>query len=347
MNHRERFLATLERRPVDRPACWLGLPTTEALPALFAHFGVNDLEGLKHCLDDDLWPVEVPYHHPPANHIACAFDFARNTGDYEHRTLTSPGYFENETDPAAVADFPWPDPRDHMDAAECRQAVLAAPADFARLGIMWSAHFQDACAAFGMENALMTLLTAPEMFRAVIDRITRFYLEANAIFYDAASDQLDAVLIGNDLGSQSGLMLSPELIREFVLPGTRQLVAQAQARGYKVIHHSCGAVREIIPDLIAAGVDAIHPIQALAAGMDPEGLRRDFGDRVAFCGGVDAQNLLVNGAPEQVQEKVRQLHRIFPTGLIISPSHEAILPDIPPANIEALFTGMSKKNHEL
>jgi len=341
MNHRERFFATIERQPVDRPACWLGLPTTEALPALFAHFGVGSMEELKRRLDDDVWPVEVPYHHPPANHIACAFDFARDTGDYQHRTLTTPGYFEGIEDPDRVEDFPWPDPREHMDAAECCAAVADAPADFARLGIMWSAHFQDACAAFGMENALMTMLTAPEMFRAVIDRITRFYLDANAIFYDAAAGKLDAVLIGNDLGSQTGLMLSPELIRDFVLPGTRQLVAQAKARGYKVIHHSCGAVREIIPDLIAAGVDVIHPIQALAAGMDPERLRREFGDHVAFCGGVDAQNLLVNGSPEQVRAKVRELRRLFPTGLVISPSHEAILPDIPPANIAALFGSMS------
>jgi uroporphyrinogen decarboxylase len=341
MTHRERFSATLARQDVDRPATWLGMPTAEALPALFARFGVSDLEGLKRRLDDDVWTVDVPYSHPPAHHIACAFDFAKDTGDYEHRTLTSPGYFENLTDPAAVEAFPWPDPREHMSPAACAAAVAAAPRDYVRLGVMWSAHFQDACAAFGMENALMTMLTAPEMFRAVIDRITRFYLEANAIFYDAAGDTLDAVLIGNDLGSQTGLMLSPDLIRQFVLPGTRQLVAQAKERGYKVIHHSCGAVREIIPDLIAAGVDAIHPIQALAAGMGPESLRRDFGDRVAFCGGVDAQNLLVNGTPEQVREKVRELRRVFPTGLIISPSHEAILPDIPPANIEALFAEAS------
>jgi len=337
MTHRERFLATVERRLVERPACWLGMPTTEALPALFAYFGVSGMEELKRRLNDDVWPVEVPYHHPPANHIACAFDFAKDIGDYEHRTLTSPGYFEGIEDPARVEEFPWPDPREHMSSEACAAAVAAAPADFAVLGIMWSAHFQDACAAFGMENALMTMLTAPAVFRAVSDRITRFYIEANAIFYDAAGDRLDAVLIGNDLGSQSGLMLSPDLIREFVLPGTRQLVAQAKARGYKVIHHSCGAVREIVPDLVAAGVDAIHPIQALAAGMEPEGLRRDFGGRVAFCGGVDAQNLLVNGTPEQVRAKAQELRRIFPTGLIISPSHEAILPDIPPANIAALF----------
>jgi len=337
MTRHERFAATLARRPVDRPASWLGMPTTEALPALLMHFGVSDMEGLKRKLGDDIWPVDVPYRHPPANHIACAFDFAKDIGDYEHRTLTNPGWFENTTDPAAVADFPWPDPREHMQAAECRDAVLAAPADFVRMGVMWSANFQDACAAFGMENALMTMLVEPEMFQAVYDRITGFYLEANRIFYEATHGELQAVLLGNDFGSQTGLMLSPEHIRDMVMPGIRQLIAQAHDYDLKVIYHSCGAVADIIPDLIAAGADAIHPIQARAAGMQPERLKRDFGESVAFCGGVDAQELLVNGAPAEIGAAVKSLREVFPTGLVISPSHEAVLPDIPPENIEALF----------
>jgi uroporphyrinogen decarboxylase len=132
-------------------------------------------------------------------------------------------------------------------------------------------------------------------------------------------------------------MVSPDLLREFVFPGTKKLIDQAHSYGMKVIHHSCGAVRKVIPDLVEVGADVIHPIQALASGMDPQGLHDDFSATTSFCGGVDAQNLLVNGTPEQVREKIRELRSIFPTGLIISPSHEAILPDIPPANIEALF----------
>ena len=132
-------------------------------------------------------------------------------------------------------------------------------------------------------------------------------------------------------------MLSPEMVRRFIIPGCKKLVEQAHSYGLKVIYHSCGSIADIIADLIGAGVDVVHPIQALAAGMEPESLKEKFGDQVSFCGGVDTQDLLVNGTPEDVKAKVRELRTIFPTGLIISPSHEAIMPDVPPANIKALF----------
>jgi uroporphyrinogen decarboxylase len=125
-------------------------------------------------------------------------------------------------------------------------------------------------------------------------------------------------------------------IVDFALPGTKRLVDQAHAFGLKVIHHSCGAVRELIPDLIGIGVDTLHPIQALASGMEASSLKRDFGDRVSFCGGIDAQELLVRGTPEAMRNKVRELRRLFPTGLVLSPSHEAILPDVPPENVAAM-----------
>lgn len=148
---------------------------------------------------------------------------------------------------------------------------------------------------------------------------------------------LDAVLIGNDLGSQRGLMISPEQVRRFVLPGARRLIKQAKKYGLTVFYHSCGSIEPIIPDLIDCGVDVIHPIQALAAGMEPQHLRLTYGNRVSFCGGVDTQELLARQTPEQVFATVMALRRIFPTGLVLSPSHEAILPDVNPANIAAMF----------
>jgi uroporphyrinogen decarboxylase len=338
MTHLERFLATVERRPVDYPASWLGLPHPDALPALYAHFGVKTVNELKEKIGDDVFAVEMPYHSPVSNAVYAAFDFAKDKLRRDERTLTAPGFFEDFSNPADVNKFDWPDPARYVDPALCRKAVDDVPnRSYAVMGMLWSAHFQDACAAFGMESALIKMVAEPDMFKAVIDKITDFYLRANEIFFEATRGKLHAALFGNDFGSQAGLIISPEMLRKYVFEGSRKLIAQAKSYGLKVVYHSCGAVYDIIPDLISLGADVVHPIQALAAKMEPQRLRDNFAAIASFCGGVDAQYLLVQGAPCQVREKVRELKKLFPTGLIISPSHEAILPDIPPANVEALF----------
>ena len=344
MNHRDRFLATIHYEQVDRPASWLGMPVPAAEPGLRRHFGVKSMDRLKKVLDDDIYPIDVPYEYPPSNHIACAFDFAKS--DHldrpDDRTLTTPGFFEDYDDPADVEKFDWPDPANYLNREEARRRARAVDDRYARMGVLWSAHFQDACSAFGMEHALVTMLNNPEMFRAVIDRITEFYLRAGEIFFEATKGYLDAVLIGNDFGSQGGLMVDAGSLREYVFPGTRQLIDQAKSYGLKVMHHSCGSIYPIIGDLVELGADIIHPIQALAADMDIRKLKEGFERKVAFCGGVDAQYLLVKGNAESVGTRVREILEVFPTGLILSPSHEAILPDIPPVNIETMFNLIKK-----
>lgn len=336
MTHKERFHATIERKPVDRPASWLGLPVPGSLPGLFEFFSVNSVESLRKSINDDIYPVEMPCKFPGSNFIYTALKFAKKDTSGPERTLTAPGFFEDYEDPSKIDDFDWPDPEEYIKPDDCLAAVEAAD-DRAVMGMLWSAHFQDACSAFGMAVSLLKMIEEPDMYRAVINRITEFYLKANKIFYEATCGKVDAVLIGNDFGSQTGLMLSPALIREFVIPGTKELIKQAKEYGLKIIYHSCGAISDVIDDLITAGVDVIHPIQALASGMEPHVLKERFGDRVSFCGGVDAQFLLVRGKPDDIKAKVRELKTLFPTGLIISPSHEAILPDISPENIKALF----------
>jgi len=343
MEHRERFYATIERRSADRPASWLGLPDLKAIPGLLAYFGTDSLDGVRKAIDDDVYPVEFPYHTPRGSAIYLALDFTKKGGlDAEHRTLTSPGFFENVSDPSRLDDFPWPDPAEHIDLEEIRAAVKHVLPGRAVLGVIWSAFFQDAWAAFGMQNACIRMIETPEMFQAVLDRIVDFYLRANEIYYETTRGKLDAVLIGNDYGAQTGPIISPESIRAYAMPRTRKLVDQAKSHGLKVIHHSCGSIHDIIPDLIDIGVDAIHPIQALATHMDAERLRADFGDRMSFVGGLDAQYLLVKGTPREIAKRVMELKALFPTGLVISPSHEAILPDVDPANIEALFKAVNR-----
>lgn len=116
----------------------------------------------------------------------------------------------------------------------------------------------------------------------------------------------------------------------------RELVELAKSYGYQVVLHSCGSIYKAIPYLIEAGVDALHPLQAKAAGMDAETLARGFKGKIAFMGGVDAQELLVRGRPEEVKEEVRRIKGLLGPFLVVSPSREAILPNVPPENIEAM-----------
>ncbi len=346
MNSIERFYATIERRELDRPACWLGDPTLAAVPALCEYYGVKDINELKKVCGDDFYAVEIPYHSETCNAIFAAFDWYMNGSnvDTEHRTLTADACFTpcEDIDDVKAVNFPWPDPEKYIDPDECRRLVDEAPEDKTVLGMLWACHFQDTCAAFGMETCLMNMVSEPEMVHYVDDHIVDFYVKALKIFLEATKGKVHAILIGDDVGSQRGLMISPALIEEFVLPGAKKLIDIAHSYGVKVIYHSCGSIVDAIPLLIDAGVDAIHPIQALAAGMDAKNLKEKFGDQMSFVGGVDTQELLPNGTPEQVAAKVKELRETFPTGLIISPSHEGLQADVPPRNVKALFDEATK-----
>lgn len=341
MNSIDRFYATVENRPTDRPACWLGDPTPEEAVKLCAFYGVEDVKSLKRVCGDDFYAIDIPYHSPTCNAIYAAFDWYMNGSnvDTEHRTLTADGCFagcEDLEDVKAI-DFPWPEPEKYIDPEVCRRLADEAPEGKTLLGMMWAAHFQDTCAAFGMQTALMNMLAEPEMVHYIDDKIVDFYVRALTVFLEATKGRLHAILIGDDMGSQRSLMLSPALVEEFVIPGAKKLIDLAHSYGVKVIYHSCGSIIDIIPQLIEAGADIIHPIQALAVGMDPENLKEKFSGQVAFCGGVDTQELLPGGTPEDVRKAVRRLRELFPTGLIISPSHEALQSDVPPENIRAMF----------
>lgn len=343
MNSKERFYATVMRKKVDRPAAWLGMPDIKSQQGLFDEYGVNNMNDLKLAVGDDFYSVELPYNSPDASAIYAAFNwYGDNNVDAENRTLTADGCFKDAEELEDLDFFKWPDPSKYIDREECLRRVKQAPKDKTVIGILWSSHYQDTCAAFGMETAMMNMVSEPELYMAVDEKIIQFYLKANEIFFESTKGYVDAILIGNDMGSQRGLMLSPEMIRKFILPGSKRLIEQAHSYGIKVLYHSCGSIFEIIPDLLDIGVDVVHPIQALAANMDAVNLKEHFGGKVSFCGGVDTQELLVNGSVEEVSAKVKELRELFPTGLIISPSHEAIMPDVPPKNIRAIFEEASK-----
>ncbi len=193
----------------------------------------------------------------------------------------------------------------------------------------------------GYEDAMMDLALEPDRVGALLDGI----VEAKAAFWEQAlriaGGRAQVAVEVDDLGTQQGLLFSRERYRAVLMPRHRRLFdfIHRASPGIRIFLHSCGAVREVIPDLIEAGVDILNPVQTSAAGMDPAGLKRDFGrDLVFWGGGVDTQRVLPFGTPAEVREDVkRRLDVLGPGGGFVFASIHNVQSDVPPANLEALF----------
>jgi uroporphyrinogen decarboxylase len=355
---RERIVSILDGKTPDRSGFWLGNPADETKDIYYRYFGINedkkdipeaflrtsqvktnktgkaDIDLAVALGSDMIWfsPEIDPasWRHPDGKPM---WDFY---GGQERKSLTQPGVFGDCEDPSEVERFDWPDPG-FLDFSETLRNVDAAnDAGLAVFGGMWMPFFHIAADFFGMENYFMKMYTHPEVVDAVTKRIVDFYLAANRRCLDAMADKLVAGFFGNDFGSQRDLLISPEMFERFIMPYYRQCIALIKSYGLKVVVHSCGAVDRVIPRLIEAGIDGLHPLQAKAAGMDAESLARKYGGKIAFIGGVDTQDLLPFGKAEDVRLEVRRLRSIFGGRCIISPSHEALLPNVGPEKLIAM-----------
>ncbi len=328
MTSRERLKALIAGEPADRTGFWLGNPDAATWPLYHAYFGTQTEEALRVKLGDDFrWIC-------PQFYAECA---ESSRFDWKQSKKTSHGQagpFANCEDPCAVADFHWPDATvPTFDA--CIQALRDAGPHYRASG-MWTCFYHNVMDLFGMEDYMVKMYTCPAVVHAVTDRVCQFYYDVNERFFALAGDEVDAYFFGNDFGTQLDLICGPDQFDEFILPWFRQFTRQGHRYGKQVILHSCGAIHRVIPRLIETGVDCLHPLQALARHMDAETLKKDFGGNLCFLGGVDTQQLLVHGTPDDITAEVRRLRRLLGPRLIISPSHEALLPNVPAANVEAM-----------
>lgn len=191
----------------------------------------------------------------------------------------------------------------------------------------------------GVEQILADLVLNPEIVRAIIARIRAFYEAYAERIFAAARGQLDLLLMGDDFGSQQGLLLSPEMWEEFFGEGFARYLEIAHQAGVKAMHHTCGAVRPLIPRLIDKGLDVLQSLQPEAAGMEARRLKAEFGDRLAFHGGISVQQTLPRGSPTAVRAEVRErIEALAPGGgYILGLAHKAQA-DVPVANLLALLS---------
>lgn len=331
MNSRERIRTIISGHAADRCGFWMGNPDPDTWPIYHEYFGTSSERELRAKLGDDLgWifpeSFRSTYQHPTGKGL---LDF--HWGKASHG---DPGPFADCEDPAAVEDYDWPKLSDvNLDET---LAALRGAGDLYRASGFWTPFYHNAMDAFGMENYLIKMYTHPEVVEAVTERICRFYYEANELLFAQAGDLIDAFFFGNDLGTQLDLICSPKLFDRFIMPWFRCFVEQGHRHGYQVILHSCGSIYRVIDRLIDAGVDCLHPLQARARNMDAETLAAKFRGRIAFLGGIDTQDLLVNGSPDDIRAEVRRIRALLGPSLAVSPSHEALLPNVPPENVLAM-----------
>jgi uroporphyrinogen decarboxylase len=332
MTGKERFYAIVERKS-DHCGFWHGCPNPASIEKLYAHYQVkNDFElGLKlGACCRWVMPEACGMWKNPERPM---FDVL---GGKKRASLSQAGVFAETEDVAEVEAFPWPEPK-YVDFTETLEEIdKTIAAGQAVLSGSWSCFFHNACDFFGMENYFMKMHTDPEVVDAVTRHIVDFYLEINEKLFDLAGDKIDAFFFGNDFGSQLDLLISPEHFDRFVMPYFREFTDQAHRRGYKVVLHSCGSIDRVIPRLIDAGVEVLHPIQALAKHMDAASLAQKYNGKIVFMGGVDTQRLLPFGTPEEARAEVKRLRELFGPNFIVSPSHESILPNVSPENITAM-----------
>ncbi len=193
------------------------------------------------------------------------------------------------------------------------------------------------------DNFFMLLAGEPRRAEAFLDKLVEIHLEALEKFLAQAGPFIDIVLFGDDLGMQSGPQISPDMYRSIFKPRHKRMWRRAKELApVKVMLHSCGGIRELLPDLIDAGLDTVNPVQITCAGMDGAGLKKDFGRDIVFWGGgCDTREVLPYGTPASIRDHVRRQVDILGKGggFVFQQVHN-ILANVPPQNVVAMFDAL-------
>ena len=341
MTPRERWEAVLRRQKPDRiPMDYWATP--EATRKLQAHLGVNSTEELHAKLHiDATLSVGGNYVGPPAPEGEDVFGIRYRTVEYATGVYT-----EAVHNPLAryrsveeiEANYRWPQ-ADWWDYSHIPDQIRGS--EHRPIAGGGSEPFLRYCQLRGLEQAFVDLVENPEIVHYCLDKLFDLAYTNTLRIYEQAARSTASILssyVAEDMGSQESLLFSPAQIHTFLLPRMKRMIDLAHSAGVFVFHHSDGAVRPIIPDMIEAGIDVLNPVQWRCNGMEREALKRDFGDRLVFHGGVDNQQTLPFGSVDDVRNEVKENIRILGAGggYIIAPCHN-IQAVSPAGNVVAMY----------
>ncbi len=336
MTSRERWLAVLNREKPDRVPMdyWA---TGEATQKLMQYLDCSNGEELfKRLHIDRVVSVGSRYVGPSPPPGEDIFGCRHKNVDYGTGVYSECVYHplaEYETVEEIKRNYEWPDP-DWWDYSGISGQIKGNEDYPIRGG--GSEPFLTYKSLRGQEQGTMDLILHPDMVHFCLDKLFNLAYENTRRIYEQIPGKVMISYVAEDLGSQEDLLYSPGQIREFFIPRMKRMMDLAHQAGAFVFHHSDGAIRKIIPDMIEAGIDVLNPIQWRCKGMERDGLKRDFGDKVIFHGAMDNQYTLAFGSVEEVRQEVLDNIRILPPGYILAPCHN-IQAVSPPENVVAMY----------
>ncbi len=338
MTPRERWEAVLTRSKPDRvPMDYWG--TAEASEKLIRHMGVGSFDEAADILHiDRIHGVGGKYVGPPAPEGEDIFGCRRRTATYATGVYNECVYhplarFESLDELEREYDWPSPDSWDYSHLPDDVKGKESAPIQGGG-----SEPFLAYCNLRGMEQAFVDLVENPDIVHFCLDKLFGLAYENSRRVFETIPGKVLISYVAEDMGSQESLLFSPKQVHEFLIPRMKRMIDLVHDAGAFVFHHSDGAVRAIIPDMIEAGIDVLNPVQWRCQGMEREGLKRDFGDRLIFHGAVDNQQTIAFGTVDDVRLEVIDNLRILGDGggYIIAPCHN-IQPVGPPENVVAMY----------
>jgi fructan beta-fructosidase len=352
---RQRVQAALRHTQPGRvPFSW-GLHPTPEMTALMdeilrAH-GMS-WRGLYLATEDSL-KISPRYIGPPLPENTDIWGIVRRAISYGEAAYGGGTYDEVAVYPlcqvqtvAETDSYPWPDP-EWFDYAHLRRDVLEADPEGRLAGKLWI----DVCGNVleiytwmtGHEVMYTNLAQRPELVHAGLEHITRYFEQKLRRSLPLVADRVDICYFADDVGGQKAPLISPRTYRELIMPYHRRLfrLAKELAPQVAIMFHTDGSAFDLLPDLIAAGVEVLEAVQVDAVKMEPERLKPTFGKQLAFHGGISVQALLPHSDAETVEAECKRLVRIFGEGggYIAAPTH-CIQVGTPPENVLAMLRGV-------
>ena len=373
MNSRERVMLALNHQEADRVPIDLGSTIISSIHKnayldLKPHLGM-EVEELRMCdfvqqlpyvdeallerFEVDFRMVQLPAATAPDVTYfeeGDYFAFIDRWGSKLHMPKQNGLYFDwvefpvKEPTMAALDAYQWPRPDPPETNAKLREQAkhLYENTEYALVGsaIIGGGIFEQPARTMGLENFLMALLTEPAFADRLMGQITDIYIESCNSYLDQVGEYLQVFTYWDDLNSQAGWMISPDIYKRLIKPKQQRLVEAIKSKtDAKLFFHGCGAVSELIPHLIDLGFDIVNPVQVSAAGMNTKRLKKEFGQDIVFWGGgVDSQQILPFGTPDQVRDEVkRRMDDLAPGGGFVFANIHNIQAFVPPENIVAAF----------